>query len=386
MGALTSLFNRPLPSAMAAVALSTGLLLGGTARADDKTAASATLAPELKPKVDAAASKAVEYFRTMQNEDGSFGEGNQITGVTALVVTGLLGNANVTADDPMVAKGLKYLESKLHEDGGIYDDPRQKNYPTAIAVLAFAKANKDGRYKELLDKAAKFLKQEQWDESEGITPDNDRYGGAGYGGKSRPDLSNTAFLLEALKASGLPESDPAYKRAAIFVTRCQNLSGEGANDLPFAAKIDDGGFYYTPVDAPKDGPGLRSYGSMTYAGLKSFIYAGLDKNDPRVQAALDWIRKNYSLTENPGMGDQGLYYYYHTFAKALAAADLEEITANDGSPHNWRNELATVLVTTQLPDGSWVNKNPRWMESDPRLVTAFVLMTIDELEPEKKAN
>ena len=66
---------------------------------------------------------------------------------------------------------------------------------------------------------------------------------------------------------------------------------------------------------------------MTYAGLKSMIYAGLTKDDPRVKAAMEWIGKNWTLDENPGMqyadpsdpasAQSGLYYYYHTLARAL---------------------------------------------------------------------
>ena len=39
---------------------------------------------------------------------------------------------------------------------------------------------------------------------------------------------------------------------------------------------------------------------MTYAGLKSFLYAGVSKDDPRVKAAVEWVRKHYTVTENPG--------------------------------------------------------------------------------------
>lgn len=64
---------------------------------------------------------------------------------------------------------------------------------------------------------------------------------------------------------------------------------------------------------------------MTYSGLKSLVYAGLTKDDPRLKAAVTWIRENYDVNSNPGMGDAGLYYYYHTFAKALDALGLDEI-------------------------------------------------------------
>ena len=65
--------------------------------------------------------------------------------------------------------------------------------------------------------------------------------------------------------------------------------------------------------------GLRSYASMTYAGLKSMIFAGVGPEDPRVKAAVSWIRKHYDLQSNPGMGTAGLFYYYHTFGKAMTA-------------------------------------------------------------------
>ena len=53
-------------------------------------------------------------------------------------------------------------------------------------------------------------------------------------------------------------------------------------------------------------PMLRSYGSMTYAGFKSMLYAGLSADDPRVQAAAGWISKHYDVKSNPGMQDAGL--------------------------------------------------------------------------------
>ena len=45
---------------------------------------------------------------------------------------------------------------------------------------------------------------------------------------------------------------------------------------------------------------------MTYTGLKSFLYAGVNKDDPRVKAAVSWVRAHYTFEENPGMGQAGL--------------------------------------------------------------------------------
>ena len=54
----------------------------------------------------------------------------------------------------------------------------------------------------------------------------------------------------------------------------------------------------------------RSYGSMSYAGLLSYIHADLKKDDPRVTAVYEWLSRNFTLDENPGLGASGLYYYY----------------------------------------------------------------------------
>ena len=50
---------------------------------------------------------------------------------------------------------------------------------------------------------------------------------------------------------------------------------------------------------------------MSYAGLLSFIYAEMDPQDSRVKAVKEWLSKHYTIDENPGMGPQGLFYYYH---------------------------------------------------------------------------
>ncbi|HEX8201910.1 MAG TPA: prenyltransferase/squalene oxidase repeat-containing protein, partial [Isosphaeraceae bacterium] len=216
--------------------------------------------------------------------------------------------------------------------------------------------------------------------------DDPFYGGAGYGGKSRPDLSNTAFFMEALRDTGLPADDPSLQKALVFVSRCQNLKGE-FNDQPWAGKVNDGGFIYTAanggtsVAGATDDGGLRSYASMTYAGLKSMIYAGLGPDDPRVQAAVDFIRRHYSLEENPGLGQAGLYYYYQTFAKALALLGRPTLTDAEGRVHDWRAELSAALARRQAGDGSWVNPSDRFLEGDPNLVTSYGLLALAYARP-----
>lgn len=331
-------------------------------------------------KLDAAIGKAIGFLEQSQADDGSFSAASG-PGITAIVASALLRNGR-TVNDPVVAGALKYLEGHLHEDGGIYQEgSRYKNYETSLSIVCFQLANKDGRYDNLLAGAEKFVKAQQWDEDEGHEISSMSYGGAGYGSHSRPDLSNTSFLVDALHEIGRGEDDPALQKALLFISRCQNLESEH-NTSPHAAKVNDGGFYYTVAAGGQSQAGqtpeggLRSYGSMTYAGLKSMIYAGVSRDDPRVKAAYDWICKHYTVTENPGMGDNGLFYYYHTFAKALSTIGDEHVIAADGKSHNWRAELAEHLISLQKDDGSWINANARWLEGDPHLVTAYSLLAL----------
>lgn len=325
--------------------------------------------------------KGVDFLRPRQAADGSWSGDRKEPGITALVVTALLRSGRVTPDEPIVTKALGYLEKFVGPKGGL-SEASHSNYATSIALMAFHEANKSGQYDSVIKGGQEFLKSVQWDESEGKPRSSDFYGGAGYGGtNSRPDLSNTAFMLEALRDTGLPASDPALQKALVFVSRCQNLKGE-FNDQPWADKVNDGGFIYTAANGgssvagkTEDG-GLRSYAAMTYAGLKSMIHAGLTPEDPRVKAAYAYITKHYSLDENPGLGERGLFYYYQTFAKALALVGKPTVIDSTGAEHNWRAELEAALAKRQDTNGSWVNKADTFMEGDPNLVTSYALLAL----------
>jgi hypothetical protein len=332
--------------------------------------------------------RAIKFLALQQAEDGSISPRLGI-GPTALTTLGLLRSGR-SVTDPQVAKGLAYLEEYTQESGGIHiPGGHIPVYETCIAMMVFKEANRDGRYDKILKDADAFIRKSQIDETKGKQKSDTAYGGVGYGGKSRPDLSNTAFLVDALKSSGAKSDDPAIQKALAFVSRCQNLESEH-NTTKYAAKVNDGGFYYTPMTdkAPQERDtaqgGLRSYGSMTYSGLKSMIHAGLTKDDPRVKAALNWIRKNYDLTNNPGMGQAGIYYYYHTFAKSLDVLGINELEDANGVKHDWRRELIEELAKRQKADGSWVNTDSQWMEGDPNLATAFALLALTHCRVEGK--
>jgi squalene-hopene/tetraprenyl-beta-curcumene cyclase len=365
----------------------TAALLAGLAAAPGGAADAERRGPDPND-VRVAVDKALAFLKTTQTADGGFAPRLGGPGVSALVAAGLIRHGR--GDDPTVQKTLKYLERSVKPDGGIYDR-RLANYTTCVALIAFKEANTQGQYDAVIAGAARFLKSLQF--ADGATDPKDvRYGGVGYDGRSRPDLSNTQYFVDALLAAGLSKTDQSVQQALAFVSRCQNLPGEN-NDRLFALKAtpeDKGGFVYTPFEPDEKDPrrtpagGLRSEGVMTYSGLKSFLYAGVSPDDPRVKAAIAWIRKHYTLDENPGQGTAGLYYYYHVFGKSMEALGEDPFLDAQGRPHDWRADLFAALKKRQRPDGSWANDNSAFMETSPELATAYAILALSYCTPPRK--
>jgi squalene-hopene/tetraprenyl-beta-curcumene cyclase len=339
---------------------------------------------------DKIVSRALNYLAKQgQAEDGSYSKQTGV-GITLLVTTGVLRSGRAP-DDPMVAKSLKFIEGYVQPDGGVYTPEQSyKNYETALAIMCLTEANASGRYTKIIKAAEKYAKDTQWQESNSIDKTDMKYGGAGYGKSNRPDLSNTSFLIDALKDAGCGPDDEAMKKALVFVSRCQNFESE-YNTSPFAVKNPDGGFFYTAAAGGSSAAGttpeggLRSYASMTYAGLKSMLYAGVKKDDPRVKAAYSWIQRNYDLKTNPGVGASGLFYYYQLFSKSLLAMGVDAVVDDKGVKHDWRRDLIEELGKQQKENGSWSNEADRWMESDPNLVTGYALLALSYCRPQTPA-
>lgn len=372
----------------AAWSMIAGLGLAAWAQTAAPGVAQPAVVASKRPQTDAE-KKGIDYLLAHQDDSGAWLP--QVgPAVTAMVVRGLV-QAGKPLDDPAVQKALRFIESLHQKDGGYYKDSNP-NYNSAIVLSTFAALPGDA-YKDRITGLQDFLKSLQQVEGKKdgdgkiITPDNPWYGGAGYG-EDRPDLSNTSYMMEALHDSGVPANDPAMQKALIFVSRCQ-MNSE-TNPLPFAKGATDGGFIYTPVgggaskfgdiDKLEGGSQLRSYGSMTYAGFKSMLYAGLTANDPRVKAAVQWIKNNWTLDYNPGSSSfDGQFYFLHTFAKAMKAWGQDTVLDAKGVKHDWRAELDAKLKDMQHPDGSWVNPNsPRWFEGNPILVTAYAVLSLQE--------
>ena len=343
--------------------------------------------------------KGVAFLMSQRESDGgwSLGQGSMKPAITAMALKTLIRHPAHGPRSAAVGKGFDVLRTFRQADGGIYDPKMgMANYTTSLSVMAISAAG-DPKHNDLLRGAVAFLRCQQiatgsrTPDGKAITKDHPFAGGVSYGRHGRPDLSNVGMWIQALHEAGVPAEDPAMQSALLFVTRTQN--DPESNKCPWAVKgPGDGGHVYAPATA-KDlnmgeskagkafGGGLRSYGSMTYVGFMSLLYAGVGPEDPRVRAAFRWIRKHWRLDSNPNMPQkqsrQGLYYYYHAFAKALRAWGHPVITDLKGVKHNWRHELIDKLAQLVRPDGSWVG-DLRWNETSPVLVTCYAVLAMQE--------
>jgi squalene-hopene/tetraprenyl-beta-curcumene cyclase len=390
------------PARFIALALAAAGLASGAhyVRAAGAPTAAPTLSAPTQAAVDSAQAvlnKSFDYLKKQEKPDFSWQAPVDPPGMSALILKGFVEDAQFDPDMAFLDKGFDKLLSYQLDNGGIYKDALA-NYNTAIAVSALA-VSKEAEYVPAINKALKYLHSLQWSDTiDGVlhvAPDDPRFGGTGYGKGDRPDLSNLSITLDALHDANVPPSDPAFAAAIKFVTRCQNLSE--TNDQKWAG--DDGGFVYTPAATGVSPAGeytdangrrmLRSYGSMTYAGLKSMIYAGLTHDDPRVKAAFAWISKNFTVDHNPGLevGDPndpnsskgGLYYYYETMARALNAYGQPVIVDAAGTRHDWRLELINAIKAQQAADGSFLGQK-KWMEDNPILATGYVVLALEDVK------
>ncbi len=315
--------------------------------------------------------------------------------VTALVLTAFMGEptgryrTNLLAP---LAKGYEFITASVKPDGSIFRT-ELINYNTSLSMMALLAAGNPA-YDHLLRRGRAFLIKSQIDLDEPGQADSPFDGGVGYGAKyGHSDMNNTLTAVEAIyytrhlvaDRDNPVTGDLNWAALIQFVQNCQNLPSHNQQAWVADDAQNKGGFVYYPGHSMAGGQtnsatgrvALRSYGSVSYSGLLSYLYADLNREDPRVVAVLDWLRSNYTLEENPGMELQGLYYYLHLLTKALNTAGIDTLELRDGRKVDWRREVAMRLINLQQRDGSWSNTNGRWWEKDSNLVTAYAVMSLE---------
>ncbi|MGB0582070.1 MAG: prenyltransferase/squalene oxidase repeat-containing protein, partial [Limisphaerales bacterium] len=346
------------------------------ASADAQTRRNLSLKLEVKRAID----RGSEFLLQQQNEKGWWSDA-KYPALTALPLTALHGHPEdkyrAQPTDGM-HKAYQHLLSTQKDDGGFYVEG-YANYNTAVTMMGLLTAGRS-EFDSPLRTARGYLVGLQNDLGVKGKLDTPYDGGIGYGRRyPHSDLNNSLLALEAIYHTRHLVADAKTKpkeldwSAAIsFLQNCQNLPShnKGTNVASDAANL--GGFHYYPgfsqagnvTNSITGRVSLRSYGSASYAGLLSYVYADLNPKDPRVTSVLDWLGNNYTLTENPGMGQQGLYYYFQLITKALTTANVGQLTAKDGTKINWRTDLTRRIINLQNGNGSWDNENNRWWETD----------------------
>lgn len=353
------------------------LSLAATAAAQSGAAASANpngLSKETRQRLLDSLNKAEAFLRQQQKPDGTFDANPGVSGLAATAILRQPGKSKA-AQLEAVGKTLDALAALSKPDGGIYDK-MIPHYITAVSTMTLVAGGRP-QDRPIIEKARRYLADSMLDEGEGVKPDEFWYGGMGYGNTTRADgrradIISLEYALRAMKEAELPENDAAWQKAITFLQRTQNSSE--TNDQKWASN--DGGFVYFPGFSYHVDGGTRSYGSVSYAGLLSYTWANVKKDDERVQGVAKWIRDNYTVDENPGMGQKTVYYYYMVFAKALQALGQPTIVDARGRSHNWREELGRKLLSLQNPEGYWVNSVPDEMQDNKVLVTSFTMSAI----------
>ena len=326
--------------------------------------------------LERAIGKGVRYLLENQARDGHFSD-PQMPALTALPLWALSCAKTEGIDAEALKKAAEYVLSTQREDGGFYIPKPGRggsglgNYNTSVCLTAL--------FESKLAPSGPLLKAREYIASSQLTGDDTMAGGFGYDKASRrryADLSNTSYALSAIaKTSSLEEFradgkrvDLDWDKAMAFVDNLLKKEGPDAGGAAYNERTPQAG----SATNAQGKVSLKAYGAMTYAAVLSMCSANLSRGDPRVRQAVEWLNRYWSVDENPGMGNQGLYYFYDIKARALSAAGIAKV-----GEHEWKKELAAKLISLQRADGSWANENNRFWESDPILCTSFALLALE---------
>lgn len=327
----------------------------------------------------AAIARGVAWLAARQEADGHFSDA-QMPALTALPLWALVRGGEGRSE--AAKKAAAFVLGTQRKDGGFYVPKPGRggsglgNYNTSVCVSAL--------YESGLAPVRAILDARTYIAGSQLTGDDTMAGGFGYDRASRrryADLSNTSYALDAMRRTeraedfrpqGEPRADVNWDKAVAFVSRLQERDGERAGGAAYNDRTPQGG-------AATNASGrvaLRAYGSMSYAAVLSMCHAKLTRADPRVKSALAYCTKFWTVDENPGMGSQGLFYYYDILSRALSVAGVDELVQPDGRRIDWKKDLAAKILSLQKPDGRWENDNNRFWENDPVLATSFAVIAL----------
>ena len=302
-----------------------------------------------------------EYLISKQQPDGSWngvGTNTFQVGITSLCLLSLM-NSGMTPDDPVIARGLKWLRA-------VKEPAPTFTYEISLMIMALTTAKEGARDNLRIFNLAQKLEKGQRKSGENA-------GGWGYtGSMGGSDRSNAQYAILGLRDAayyGIPVDRKVWERA-----REHWLNSQGA----------DGGWNYSAQN------GSGTTGSMTVAGIASLAITSSFLRDQKeedaqgnpiccqppeadepIDRAVRWLARNFSVHSNPKAGGHWLYYLY----------GLERAGRLNGrrffGTHDWYREGTRVLLNRQSKrDGSWVGIGNG--ESNPIIGTSFALLFLSK--------
>ncbi|NOQ53221.1 MAG: hypothetical protein GQ558_01295 [Thermoplasmata archaeon] len=323
----------------------------------------------------------LDWYAKYQNVDGGWRSSVGITGLAVLCFA----NAGYDHTNRTVQNALGFMRNFYNPVDGSLADSFQ-NYDTAIALMAMSAVGDPQDADRLVNMSA-FLQRMQFNDDDIYPITEEWYRGGWPNHAGIPDASNSQFGLLGLQAADLYSdhvtiSATVWTDATTFMRYCQNWPD--TNELEWAHNTSlpshgDGGFVYNGFRS-RTGLGeevYESYGSMTAAGLFSYLVSGHGPDNPEVAAAREWLEHEYNLEVNPRMAGTGLYYYLWSQARALAMSPNDWVVDGSGKLHDWRPEVADFFLDRQLPNGGWPG-NPQigWREDERELAGIYALLTL----------
>jgi hypothetical protein len=328
--------------------------------------------------------RGVAWLLTQQAEDGgwhsaTYGTMRSGVGNTALVLDALsrLPVEWRATHATEISRGVRFLLANLDDTGYLTAPRRSADFPTYATALLLTALDRLDSDEFLAERARmrRYLREVQCGDPGAHFGGWSQVGGELEDARSESNfnLSITRHALEALAGDGTARS--SRENAITFIESCRN--------------VDDGGFYFMPaVDDPLNKAGVadsgaaRSYGTATADGILALLACQVPVDDERVQAALQWLEENHSLTKVPGYSRRGSvvhadtalqFYYFAALARVMERFPLSMLPTH-------RAALRKEVTRLQQLDGSWSNPNKLMREDDPLIATAFAITALTTLD------
>ena len=297
------------------------------ARADEKV--------KIDDKTKAAVDKALDYLKTQQKRDGSWGN----TAVTSFALLAFMANGHVPNQGlygPEVAKGVRNLLASAKDDGYLIGTYGGNMYCHGMAALALTQVfgmTGDEEVKKVLKRAVDLIVKTQNNEG------GWRYEPAPTGA----DISVTIMQVMALrgaKDSGLHVPDETMKKAVAYINRCHEPR--------------TGGYRYQPYSA---GAGY----ARTAAGVCVLQLCG-EYEAKQIAGAVEFLVKQ---------GDDYQHYWYGHYYAAHAFHQL-----GGKKWEEYYERMKRRLLATQKPGGEWMERQEAHVGAQYQTAIAVLILSV----------